>query len=168
MFTVNLVGKSVCWGSADKNLRHSSSSCVSCRTIILYLLLGFQFPNVCVWSLSHVWFFAAPWTVVYQTPLSMGFSRQEYWNGLPFPTPGDLPDSETEPESPGFAGRFLTTSTTWEAIFPGVHANPLQYSCLVRPHRQRSLRAYSPRAHKESDTNELLSTAQLQITSSSG
>ena len=43
-------------------------------------------------SLSHVRLFAIPWTVVYQTSLSMGFSRQEYWSGVPFPSPGDLPD----------------------------------------------------------------------------
>ena len=51
-------------------------------------------------SLSHVWLFATPWTVAYQTPLSMGFSRQEYWSGLPFPSPGDLPDLGIEPKSP--------------------------------------------------------------------
>ena len=42
-------------------------------------------------SLSHVWFFATPWTVAYQAPPSMGFSRQEYWSGLPLPSPEDLP-----------------------------------------------------------------------------
>ena len=42
----------------------------------------------------------APWTVAYQAPLSMGFSRQEYWSGLPFPSPGDLPDPGIEPGSP--------------------------------------------------------------------
>ena len=46
--------------------------------------------------------FVTPWTVACQTPLSMGFSRQEYWSGLPFPSPGDLPDPETEPSSPAF------------------------------------------------------------------
>ena len=43
--------------------------------------------------LSHVWLFATPWTISHQTPLSIGFSRQEYWSGLPFPSPGDLPCS---------------------------------------------------------------------------
>ena len=42
---------------------------------------------------------ATPWTVACQAPLSMGFSRQEYWSGLPFPSPGNLPDLGTEPES---------------------------------------------------------------------
>ena len=44
--------------------------------------------------------FVTPWTVAHQAPLSMGFSRQEYWSGLPFPSPGDLPDPGIEPESP--------------------------------------------------------------------
>ena len=64
---------------------------------------------------SRVQLFVTPWTIAHQAPLSMGFSRQEYWHGLPFPTPGDLPDPETEPRSlssPVLAGRFFTTRTT--------------------------------------------------------
>ena len=49
--------------------------------------------------LSHVWLFATPWTVDYQASLSMGFSRQEYWSRLPFPSPGDLPNPGIEPRS---------------------------------------------------------------------
>ena len=67
---------------------------------------------------SHVWLFATPWTVARQAPLSMGFSRQEYWSGSPDPPPGDLPDSgvkSTSLMSPAVAGRFFTTSATWEA-----------------------------------------------------
>ena len=45
-------------------------------------------------ALSHVQLFMTPWTVAHQAPLSMGFPRQEYWSGLPFPPPGDLPDLE--------------------------------------------------------------------------
>ena len=56
---------------------------------------------------SCVQFFLTMWTVAYQAPLSMGFSRQEYWSGLPFPTPGDLPELGMEPVSPALAGRFL-------------------------------------------------------------
>ena len=48
-------------------------------------------------SLSHVQLFVTPWTVAYQAPPSMGFSRQEYWSGVPFPSPGDLPDPEIKP-----------------------------------------------------------------------
>ena len=59
--------------------------------------------------LSHVQLFATPWTVACQASLSMGFFRQEYWSGLPFPPPGDLPDQKIEPVSPSLAGRFFTT-----------------------------------------------------------
>ena len=51
-------------------------------------------------SLSRVRLFVTPWTVAYYAPPSMGFSRQEYWSGLPFPSPEDLPDPGIEPRSP--------------------------------------------------------------------
>ena len=51
-------------------------------------------------SLSPVRLFVTPWAIAYQAPPSMGFSRQEYWSGLPFPSPGDLPNPGTEPGSP--------------------------------------------------------------------
>ena len=51
---------------------------------------------------------AIPRTVAHQAPLSMAFSRQEYWGGLPFPSPGDLPDPGIEPTSPALAGGFFT------------------------------------------------------------
>ena len=54
----------------------------------------------CVKSLACVWLFATSWTGAHQASLSMGFSRQEYWSGLPFPSPGDLPDPGIEPGSP--------------------------------------------------------------------
>ena len=57
--------------------------------------------------LSHVRLFATPWTVAYQAPLSMGFSRQECWSGLPFPSPGGLPDSGIEPGSPALQADAL-------------------------------------------------------------
>ena len=53
--------------------------------------------------------FATLWTVAYQAPPSMGFSRQEYWSGLPFPSPGDLPDPEIEPGSPSLEADTLTS-----------------------------------------------------------
>jgi len=63
--------------------------------------------------LSRVQFFVSQWTEVHQAPLSMGFSRQEYWSGLPSPTAENLPNLGTEPLSPAFpalAGRFFTTA----------------------------------------------------------
>ena len=67
---------------------------------------------------SRVRLFVALWTVAHQAPLSMGFSRQEDWSGVPCPPPGDLPKAGIEPPpltSPALAGSFFTTSTTWEA-----------------------------------------------------
>ena len=59
-------------------------------------------------SLSHVQLSATPWTVAYQRPLSMGFFRQEYWSGLPFPSPGDLPNPGIEPWSPTLQANALS------------------------------------------------------------
>ena len=53
--------------------------------------------------------FATPWTIARQAPLSVEFSSQEYWSGLPFPTPGDLPNPGIEPTSPALAGSFFST-----------------------------------------------------------
>ena len=58
-------------------------------------------------SLSRVQLFTIPWTVVYQASLSMGFSRQEYWSGLPFPAPGDLPNPGIKPRSPALQADAL-------------------------------------------------------------
>ena len=74
--------------------------------------LKFWFPlHACLHSqlLSHAQLFGTPWTVARQAPLSMGFSRQEYWSGLPFPSPGDLPNPGIKLKSPTLAGRFLIT-----------------------------------------------------------
>ena len=61
--------------------------------------------------LSCIRLFATPWIVAYQASPSMGFSRQQYWSGLPFPSPGNLPDPGIEPTSPALAGRFFTSET---------------------------------------------------------
>ena len=67
---------------------------------------------------SHVQLFATPCAIAHQAPLSMGFSTQEHWSGLPFPSPGGLLNRGIEPTSvmsPAFAGGFFTTSAPWEA-----------------------------------------------------
>ena len=69
--------------------------------------------------LSRVRLFATPWTVAYQAPQSMEFSRQYYWSGLPCPAPGDLPDpgvTLASLTSPALAGRFFATGAAWEAL----------------------------------------------------
>ena len=93
--------------------------------------------GICLWigtkvllchaMLSHfslVCLFVTPWTVARQAPLSMGFSRQEYWNGLQFPSPEDLPNPGIEPAplvSPALAGVFFITSVMWEAQSSTMH-----------------------------------------------
>ena len=74
--------------------------------------------------------FATPWTVARQAPLSMEFSRQEYWSMLPFPTPGDLPDSGIEPRcpaSPALAGGFFTTVSLWKPLSLTGYYKTLKY-----------------------------------------
>ena len=64
-----------------------------------------------------------PWTVARQAPPSMGFSRQDYWNGLPFPSPGDLPDPGTEPRSPALQADSLPSGLPGEPLCWKVHAH---------------------------------------------
>ena len=85
--------------------------------------------HVCILSLfSHVRLFATSWTVAHQVPLSMGFSMQEHWSGLPCPSPGDPPNLGIKPaslfffffkpvslKSPALVGGLFTTNSTWEA-----------------------------------------------------
>jgi len=88
-------------------------------------------PSRCVHAcvLSHysrVWLFGTLWTGVHQAPLSLGFSMQEYWSGLPCPPPGDLLDSGIEPASltsPALTSVFFTTSTTWKFYTPIVFSH---------------------------------------------
>ena len=80
------------------------------------IFLSDQAVCVCVLScFSHVWLFVIPWTVAHQAPLSLGFSRQEYWSGLSLPPLGDLPIPGIKPSSlmsPTLVGRFFTASAT--------------------------------------------------------
>ena len=92
-------------------------------------ILQFVSFRNCTLVLSRVRYFAAAWTVACQARLSLGLPRQEYWSGLPFPAPEDLPNMGTEPTSPAtpaLSARFFTTT------LPG-NDNPLQYSCLENP-----------------------------------
>ena len=66
--------------------------------------------------LSHGQLFLTLWTVAHQAPLSIGFSRQEYWSGLPFPPLGDFPNPGTEPKSPALVGGFFTTESPRKPI----------------------------------------------------
>ena len=111
--------------------------------------------------------FATLWTIVGQAPLSTGFSRQEYWSGLPCPSPGDLPDPGIEPTSltsSALAVRPFTTSTTWEAlviayeyILLQIRSDQISHSVVsdsLRPHESQHARppwpSPTPRVHSDS------------------
>ena len=80
----------------------------------------------CVQLLQSCLTLATPWIVALQAPLFMGFSRQGYWSGLPFPSPGDLPDPEIQPASPALQADFLSTE--------GVHFSRSHIYSFVRRH----------------------------------
>ena len=90
--------------------------------------------------LSHAQLFATPWTVAHQVPLSMGFPRQEDWSGVPFPSPGDLPEpgiEPTSPASPALAGRSFTTEPRGKPS--SFHSSPLyQAPPKVGPEPQKA------------------------------
>ena len=126
-----------------------------------------------------------------QAPLSMGFSRQEYWSRLPFSSPGDLPDPGIKPESPALQVDFLhlshqgcsiclfalpwwlsdkesATNAGGLGLIPGSgrspgegNGNPPQYSCQENPRGQRSMAGCSPQGHKESDMTDRLNWTEL-------
>ena len=121
---------------------------IKCQNWSRHALLPFPSLRVLyilsMYLLSHVQLFTILWTVARQAPLSMGFSRQDNWNGLPSPPPGDLPDPGIEPGSLALAGGFFTLWATreacrnqsvaslissWLLVFPW-KAPPLYITCL--------------------------------------
>ena len=113
---------------------------VTAYMLMYYLLIISLFisrPSDQVKSLSRVRLFATPWTVAYQASPSMGFPRQEYWNGLPFPSPGDLSNPGIEPTSleslasPALAGGFFTTVDALSIFLVKMHSSlSMFYSCF--------------------------------------
>ena len=97
-------------------------------------------PNAVVWVHMCIQLFVIPWTVALQIPLSIGLSQKQYWSGLPFPTPGNLPDTGIKPPSfasPALAGRFFFT-----IVPPGKWRREWQTTPVFLPgesHGQRSL-----------------------------
>ena len=80
---------------------------------------------MCVYAhacmLNHVRLFATPWTLAREAPLSLEFPRQEYWKGLPFPPPEDLPNGRIKPKSPAVAGGFFTTGPPGKPVYICTH-----------------------------------------------
>ena len=98
--------------------------------------------SMCACVLSRVQLSATLWTS-HQTPLSMEFSRQEYWRGLPFPIPGDLPDPGVEPRSlvsPALAGRFFTTAPTGKLLARWLSGK--ESACQCRGRKKRGLASW--------------------------
>ena len=88
-------------------------------------------------QLSHVQLFVTPWTVAHQAPPSMGFSRQEYWSGLPFPSPGDLPNPGIEAGSPALQTDSLPTELQGKpTICSSPNQNKFFFHVLTYKHLQ--------------------------------
>ena len=90
-------------------------------------------------SLSRVWLFVTPWTVAYQAPQSMELFRQEYWSGLPFPSPGDLPNPGIEPRSPALQRVGHDWATELNSRTAGRHFTV----CATREGPAKDCRAYN-------------------------
>ena len=94
--------------------------------------------------------FATSWTVAHQAPLSTGFSRQEYWSGLPFLPPADFPDPGVEPASPILAGRFFITELLGKSIhktYTRIKLKNILQSCLLYPQGQAQTGNLGKRNH---------------------
>ena len=112
--------KSCCWQTPICSLnlwvQFFSDIIYQVGSCSLYLSLRLSKGVRVLSCFSGVWLFETPRTVAHQVPLSIEFSRQEYWSGLPFPPSGDLPDpgiKSASLRSPALAGRFFTPRTTW-------------------------------------------------------
>ena len=118
---------------------------------------------------SHVRLSVSLWTVAHQAPLSLGFSRQEYWSGLPHPSPGDPPDPGIEPTSlmsPALAGASLPLAPPWKPntvprtwYLQGLTRRQWHPTPVLLPgksHGRRSLVGCGPWGREESDTTERL------------
>ena len=99
---------------------HTDFMKLLCRAVVQILLLLLSY-------FSCVRLFATPWTIAHLAPLSMGFSRQEHWSGLPFPSPWDLPDPGIKPESPALQADSLPFEP------PGKPCNLLDFSGSLVP-----------------------------------
>ena len=105
--------------------------------------------------LSHVRLFATPWTVAFQAPPSMVFSRQEYWSGLPFPSAGGLPNPRIEPRSPIFLADALPSKP------PGKPPKHILIKLTMTKHKERILKAAREKPQITYKGNPIHVTADL-------
>ena len=117
-------------------------------------------------SLSHVRFFVTPWTLARQAPLSMEFSRQEYWSGLPFPSPGDLPNPGIEPRSPALQVDSLPSEPPGTPCVLQVFKsyNYVEWNALTK---ERSQGPGRPNLHLDSWTQQSVMHTTAQLSASS-
>ena len=109
--SVSLVPRNLHQVESDRPESHFRNMCANQPCVPIRLPIP-----VVVWPLSRIWVLATPWTVAHWAPLSMGFSRPEYWSGLPFPSLGDLPYPGIEPGSSALQGDSLP-SEPWGKLF---------------------------------------------------
>ena len=145
---------------------HVTLSRVPCA--VHQALISYPFYT-CVCVLSRVGLIAIPRTVAHQAPLCMGFSRKESWSGLPFPTPGDLPQPGIEPMSPALAGDSLPLCHLGSPFYilyisprEGT-SNLCQYSCLGIPVDRGVWRVTVLGVIKESDTTQQLNNNRVYV-----
>ena len=109
-------------------------------------------------SLSHVRLFVTPWTVAHQAPPSMEFSRQEYWSGLPFPSPGDLPNPGIEPGSPTLRadalpseppGNCYNLTSYWAQVASSITPQVLTFLACSMNLETCALASYPPLLHSK-------------------
>ena len=131
---------------------HSGADNCGCHCeLLLHGTDLYDYSTRCVWVLScfsHIQLFATLRTIARQTPLSIGFCRQEYWSGVPFPSPGDLPNPRIEPTSlvsSALTSRFFTTSTTWEGMQLSsglIFSAEMENLCFVHINGKQSLEVF--------------------------
>ena len=150
----------------------------------LYVPCPIPFHKGCAQLFTHVWSFATPWVIACQAPLSMGFSKQEYWSGLPFPAPGDLLDPEIKSKpllSPVLAGAFFTTeppgkpSSTGQVYtipvlfyktlqsYKAIRGMPTQYSKNISPSQIWKKTFTGPRFSQNPDVTVNIPRDNLKI-----
>ena len=112
-------------------------------------------------SLSRVRLFVTPWTVAYQAPLSMRFSRQEYWSVLPFPSPGDLPDPGIEPRSPALEADALTSVKRREAKSKGEKERYTHLNAEIQRIASRDKKTFLSDQCKEIEGNNIIKRTEI-------
>ena len=103
--------------------------------------------------LSHVRPFAILWTIALQGPLSRKFSQKEYWSGLPFPTPGHLPNPGIKPMSPALAGRFLTSAPPRKPYNRILLSHKREQNCAICRDVSGPRECHTERSQSERKTN---------------